>query len=225
ALELIETTRNEKFPRVSKFLGEDFLEKLFTTTHQSGNPTFSSHPKLTSSEVKNDVFDPHQMLKPLFPSPILVKDSNSFLEKSDISLSLSEYETFIDHTKETNSGSTTTHVDYSLPNTTIHADISLPDLECFNFDFKPKPSELTSIIDFKICENILSATNVNFPPEKDHSPLFAYVVWIFLSFLTYPVVPPHLFSFENEDTFLTPTSQIIISLLYCQMYLISVKLS
>nr|GEY22051.1 hypothetical protein [Tanacetum cinerariifolium] len=37
---------------------EDFLEKLFTTNHQSGNPSFSSHPKLTSPEVKDDVFDP-----------------------------------------------------------------------------------------------------------------------------------------------------------------------
>nr|GEZ98749.1 hypothetical protein [Tanacetum cinerariifolium] len=37
---------------------EDFLEYLFATNHQSGNPTFSSHPKLTSLEVKDDVFDP-----------------------------------------------------------------------------------------------------------------------------------------------------------------------
>nr|GEV07996.1 reverse transcriptase domain-containing protein [Tanacetum cinerariifolium] len=36
---------------------EDFLEKLFLTNHQSGNPTFSSHPNLTSSEVKDDIFD------------------------------------------------------------------------------------------------------------------------------------------------------------------------
>nr|GEU94928.1 reverse transcriptase domain-containing protein [Tanacetum cinerariifolium] len=37
---------------------EDFLENLFSTNHQSGNPTFSSHPELTSPEVKDDVFDP-----------------------------------------------------------------------------------------------------------------------------------------------------------------------
>nr|GEW47171.1 reverse transcriptase domain-containing protein [Tanacetum cinerariifolium] len=35
-----------------------FLEDLFSTNHPSGNPTFSSHPELTSSEVKNDIFDP-----------------------------------------------------------------------------------------------------------------------------------------------------------------------
>nr|GEZ96841.1 hypothetical protein [Tanacetum cinerariifolium] len=141
---------------------EDFLEELFTTNHQSGNPTFSSHLKLTSPEVKDDVFDPEggnvlieklldldstkdprkkilninlllakikflndnhtpdHVLKPLSPSPIPVEDSDSFLEKSDTSLtyldiSLPEFETFINHTKETNSGSTTTHADYSLP--------------------------------------------------------------------------------------------------------------
>nr|GEX95497.1 hypothetical protein [Tanacetum cinerariifolium] len=68
--------------------------------------------------------------------------------------------------------------------TTIHADISLPDLECFNFDFKPDPGVLTSILDSEIRKKVPSATNVNLPPEKDHSPFFAYVVWIFLSFLT-----------------------------------------
>nr|GEX78128.1 reverse transcriptase domain-containing protein [Tanacetum cinerariifolium] len=37
---------------------EDFLENLFSTNHQSGNPIFSSHPNLTSPKVKDDVFDP-----------------------------------------------------------------------------------------------------------------------------------------------------------------------
>nr|GEV79892.1 copia protein [Tanacetum cinerariifolium] len=37
-------------------LSEDFLEHLFVTSHQSGNPTLSSHPDLTSSEVKDDIF-------------------------------------------------------------------------------------------------------------------------------------------------------------------------
>ncbi|GKF05847.1 hypothetical protein Tco_0036515, partial [Tanacetum coccineum] len=56
------------------------------------------------------------------PSPFLipVADSDSFLEESDTSLSyldnsLPEFETSNDHTKETRSGSTTTHANYSLP--------------------------------------------------------------------------------------------------------------
>nr|GEY84267.1 reverse transcriptase domain-containing protein [Tanacetum cinerariifolium] len=36
---------------------EDFLEDLFSTNHQSGNPTFSSHLNLTSPEVKDNLFD------------------------------------------------------------------------------------------------------------------------------------------------------------------------
>nr|GEU43359.1 reverse transcriptase domain-containing protein [Tanacetum cinerariifolium] len=37
---------------------EDFLEDLFSTKQPSGNPTFHSHPGLTSSEVKNNIFNP-----------------------------------------------------------------------------------------------------------------------------------------------------------------------
>nr|GEY65312.1 hypothetical protein [Tanacetum cinerariifolium] len=53
----------------------------------------------------------------LFPIPI--DNSDSFIEKSDTSLSYSdnslpEFETFSDHTEETSSGSTTTHADNSL---------------------------------------------------------------------------------------------------------------
>ncbi|GJX60953.1 hypothetical protein Tco_0292343 [Tanacetum coccineum] len=49
-----------------------------------------------------------------------------------------------------------------------------------------------------------STTNVNVPLEDDQSSLFAYVVWIFLAFLTYPVVPPYLLSTRNEDTIFDP---------------------
>ncbi|GKG15010.1 hypothetical protein Tco_0354610, partial [Tanacetum coccineum] len=35
-------------------------------------------------------------------------------------------------------------------------------------------------------------------------PLFAYIVWIFLPFLTYPVAPPYLLSYGNEDTIFDP---------------------
>nr|GFB32748.1 hypothetical protein [Tanacetum cinerariifolium] len=86
---------------------------------------------------------------------------SDFISSDD---SLPEFEIFYFDIEEKNSGSTT-----------IHADISLSDLESFNFDFKPDPSELTSIVDSGICENIPSATNANFPPEEDHSSLFAYV--------------------------------------------------
>ncbi|GJY13208.1 hypothetical protein Tco_0382517, partial [Tanacetum coccineum] len=82
--------------------------------------------------------------------------------------------------------------------TTIHADISLPDLECFYFKSKPDPGDLTYIIDPGIRENVSSTF------EDDQSPLFAYVVWIFLPFLTHPVTPPYFLSCGNEDTIFDP---------------------
>nr|GEU68073.1 putative reverse transcriptase domain-containing protein [Tanacetum cinerariifolium] len=170
---------------------------------------------------------PDRVLKSPSPLHIPVEDSDSFFKKSDTSLSYSnnslpKFKTFSDHTKETSSGSTTTHADNSLPkydsflfeieldqgkltsknsgSTTIHAYISLLVFNHFDFKIEPDPGELTSSVDSGIHENVLSATNVKLSPEDDQSPLFAYVVWIFLSFLTYPVAPPYILSFGNEDT-------------------------
>nr|GEY07317.1 retrovirus-related Pol polyprotein from transposon TNT 1-94 [Tanacetum cinerariifolium] len=44
------------FINVFKNSSEYFLEDLFSN-QPSGNPTFSSHPELTSPKVKNDIFD------------------------------------------------------------------------------------------------------------------------------------------------------------------------
>ncbi|GJV64308.1 hypothetical protein Tco_1475136 [Tanacetum coccineum] len=145
-------------------------------------------------------------------------------------LSLPDYKAFYvdnDHFKERSSGSTTTHVDFSQYDSFIfdlsndhfppadrsdlnHEEFAdelthimpLPELECFKFKIEPDPGDLTSI-DPGIRKNV-STTNVNVPLEDDQSSLFAYVVWIFLAFLTYPVVPPYLLSTRNEDTIFDP---------------------
>ncbi|GJU81290.1 hypothetical protein Tco_1283655 [Tanacetum coccineum] len=62
--------------------------------------------------------------------------------------------------------------------------ISPPEYDCFYFKSEPDPGELTSIVDIRIRVNVLSTTNVNLPFEDDQSPLLAYIVWIFLPFLT-----------------------------------------
>nr|GEZ34240.1 hypothetical protein [Tanacetum cinerariifolium] len=54
---------------------------------------------------------------------------------------------------------------------------------------------------------------------------FSNVVRIFPSFFTYPMNSSILLSSGSEDTTLTPTSSIIISILLCRVYLIGVKLS
>nr|GEY47440.1 hypothetical protein [Tanacetum cinerariifolium]GFA03349.1 hypothetical protein [Tanacetum cinerariifolium] len=128
---------------------------------------------------------------------------NSFLEENDTSdNSLPETEILCFDIEEKNSGSTT-----------IHADISLLDLECFYFKSEPNPGDLTSIIDLRIREIIPSATNVNLSPEDDQSPLFAYVVWIFVRFLTYPIAPPYILFSRNEDTIFDPGISIYHSLM------------
>nr|GFB32084.1 hypothetical protein [Tanacetum cinerariifolium] len=180
-------------------------------------------------ESLNDNPTPDHVLKPLSPFPIPIEDNDSYLDNSlpefdtfyhteetnsgstttHADYSLPKYDSFLFEI-ELDQGELTSITFYfdieekNSGSTTIHADISLSDLKCFKFDFKPDLCELTSIVDFGIHENDLSTKNVNLPPEEDHSPLFAYVVWIFLSFLTYPMVPPHLLSFGNEDTIFDP---------------------
>nr|GFB14479.1 hypothetical protein [Tanacetum cinerariifolium] len=68
----------------------------------------------------------------------------------------------------------------------------------------PDHGELMSVLNSEIRENLLSTTLVNLPIEDDHSPLLAYVVWIFVSYLTYLVIPPYLHPFGNEDTIFDP---------------------
>nr|GEZ86591.1 hypothetical protein [Tanacetum cinerariifolium] len=145
--------------------------------------------------------------------------------------SLPEFENFCFDLEEISSGSTTTQSDISLPeydsfifdlsndhfpltdrSDSTHEEfgdepahiISPPEYECFYFGNLPDPGELISSLNSGIRENLSSTTCVNLPVEDDHSPLLAYVVWIFLSYLTYPVIPPHLYSFGNEDTIFDP---------------------
>nr|GFB53772.1 hypothetical protein [Tanacetum cinerariifolium] len=157
--------------------------------------------------------------------------SGSTTTHSDISLP--EYEAlsfYDDHIEEISSGSTTTQSDISLPGydsfifdllndqfpPTDRSDltheefcdepahiISSPKYDCFYFRNLPDLGELIFSLNIGIRENF-STTRMNLPVEDDYSPLLAYVVWIFLAYLTYPVIPPHLHSFGNEDTNFDP---------------------
>nr|GFA24840.1 hypothetical protein [Tanacetum cinerariifolium]GFA29052.1 hypothetical protein [Tanacetum cinerariifolium] len=135
-------------------------------------------------------------------------NSGSTTTHSDISLS--DYEAFSfydDHIEEISSGSTTTQ-----------SDISLPEYDSFIFDLSNDQFPPTDRSDFTHEEfgdepaHIISPPEYdcfyfrNFPDpvENDYSPLLAYVVWIFLAYLTYPVIPPHLYSFGNKDTIFDP---------------------
>nr|GFB58676.1 hypothetical protein [Tanacetum cinerariifolium] len=122
-----------------------------------------------------------------------------------------------DHVKEISSGSPTTQSDISCSeydsfifdfaneefvNELAHI-ISPPEYDCFYFKDLPDPGELMSVLNSEIREN-LSTTSVNSPIEDDYSPFLAYVVWIFVAYLTYPVIPPYLHPFGNKDTIFDP---------------------
>nr|GFC95909.1 hypothetical protein [Tanacetum cinerariifolium] len=116
--------------------------------------------------------------------------SGSPTTHSDISLS--EYDSFIFHLANEEFVDELTHI------------ISPPEYDRFYFKDLPNPGELMSVLNFRIREN-LSITLVNLPIKDDYSPLLAYVVWIFLAYLTYPVIPPYLHPFGNEDTIFDPS--------------------
>nr|GEY04697.1 hypothetical protein [Tanacetum cinerariifolium] len=184
------------------------------------------HLLIANIEALKDNLTPSEFLtKSSSTSP------KSFLEETNtFHNSLPESENFYFDLEEISSGSTTTHSDISLseydsfvfdpsndqfPPTNrsdfTHEEfadelahiISPPENDCFYFRDLPDPGELISIFNFEIHEN-LSTTCVNLPIEDDHSPLLAYVVWIFLAYLTYPVIPPYLHPFRNEDTIFDP---------------------
>nr|GEW20209.1 hypothetical protein [Tanacetum cinerariifolium] len=149
-------------------------------------------------------------------------------------ISLLDYEAFYfydDHIEEISSGSTTTYSDISLSEYDLFmfdfsndqfpptdrsdftheefADelthiISPPEYDCFYFRNLPDPGELISILNSRIYENLSSTTRVKLPVKDDHSPYLVYVVWIFLAYLTYPIIPPYLHLFGNEDTIFYP---------------------
>ncbi|GJY12699.1 reverse transcriptase domain-containing protein [Tanacetum coccineum] len=168
---------------------------------------------ITNIESLKDNPTPDRVLKSLSSFPIPIKESDSFFEKSDTSLSYSdkslpEFETFSDDTEETRSGSTITH-----------ANKSLPEYDLFLFEIEPDQDELTNVVieevdTFLVPEDsIPSSIESNFDPgggeivlspnvEDDDS--FTFVIQTFLPFLTYPVDSPLLLSSGSEDTIFDP---------------------
>ncbi|GJU48006.1 hypothetical protein Tco_1217561 [Tanacetum coccineum] len=94
--------------------------------------------------------------------------------------------------------------------------ISPPEYDCFCFKIEPELGNLT----MDVVEDIFPTREprVHVPNVLPTHPtlhldldfilfsdsLFAYIVWIFLPFLTYPVAPPYLLSCGNEDTIFDP---------------------
>ncbi|GKB56401.1 hypothetical protein Tco_0912587 [Tanacetum coccineum] len=93
--------------------------------------------------------------------------------------------------------------------------ISLPEYDCFYFKNEPDQGNFTMDVVEYIFNNPIREPRVHVLPTHptlhldlnfilSSDSLFAYVVWIFLPFLTYPVAPPYLLSCGNEDTIFDP---------------------
>ncbi|GJY08462.1 hypothetical protein Tco_0375516 [Tanacetum coccineum] len=98
--------------------------------------------------------------------------------------------------------------------------ISLPEYDHFCFKIKPELGNLTmDVVDDILptreprvhVPNVLP-THPTLHMDMDFillsEPIFAYIVWIFLPFLTYPVAPPYLLSCGNKDTIFDPSISI-----------------
>nr|GFB83309.1 hypothetical protein [Tanacetum cinerariifolium] len=87
--------------------------------------------------------------------------------------------------------------------------ISAPEYDCFHFMVEPNSRDFTKDVVENISPtkepHVLTALpthptlqlNMKFQPSSEY--LFAYVVWIFLPFLVYSVVPCNLLSLRTED--------------------------
>ncbi|GJU08748.1 hypothetical protein Tco_1125178 [Tanacetum coccineum] len=88
-----------------------------------------------------------------------------------------------------------------------------PEYDHFFFKIEPEMGNLTMDVVNDIfptreprvhVPNVLPTFNLHLDFILLSEPLFAYIVWIFLSFLTYLVAPPYLLSCGNEDTIFDP---------------------
>nr|GFA08542.1 hypothetical protein [Tanacetum cinerariifolium] len=203
-------------PEVEEIEDDNLREKLLNVhllisniKALKNNPTQSSDCKTKSSSISLNSFLEetntfHNSLPEFenFYFDLGEISSGSTTTHSDISLP--DYEAFYfddDHVKEISSGSITTHSDISLSEYDsfifdfaneefayeLAPIISPPEYDCFYFRDLPDLGELMSVLNSGIREN-LSTTLVNLPIEDDYSPLLAYVVWIFLAYLTYPII-------------------------------------
>ncbi|GKA55295.1 hypothetical protein Tco_0754244 [Tanacetum coccineum] len=158
---------------------------------------------------------------PTPPSNFMTKSSstspNFFLEETNtFDNSLPESETFCFDLEEISSGSTTTRSDYSLRDYEAFCNDHIkeksfvanePELGEFTMDvvddiFDNPIRELRFHVPNIVPTHPTLHLDLNFILSSDS--LFAYVVWIFLPFLTYPVAPPYLLPSENEDTIFDP---------------------
>nr|GEW12587.1 hypothetical protein [Tanacetum cinerariifolium] len=173
-----------------KLLNINLLIANIKALKDNPTPSFNFMTKSSSTSLnflleETNTFDNSLPESETFYFDLEEISSGSTTTRFDISLS--EYEAFCDdHVKEIGSGSTSTHSDCSLYDSFIF-DLPINLLPpAYRSDFYEFTDEFAHII---------------FLPDES---LFAYVVWIFLPFLSYSVAPQYLLSLGNEDTIFDP---------------------
>ncbi|GJV54391.1 hypothetical protein Tco_1450132 [Tanacetum coccineum] len=157
------------------------------------NPLFDLDEEIASTKTPEDLQANSNAIESLPPSHIPVADNDSLMEEIDL---------FLADDGSIPPGIESDDVDSVDDDTSI----SLPECRIVYVDY---PNSGNSTID--VVEDIpVDVPNV-LPThpilEQDFIPtseFFAYVVWIFLPFLAYPVIPPSLLSFKDEDTIFDP---------------------
>nr|GEY85806.1 hypothetical protein [Tanacetum cinerariifolium] len=224
--EIEDDNLHEKLLNSSSTCPKSFLEE--TNTFDNSLPEF-----------ENFFFD----LEEISSGSTTTHSNISFLDYEDFSF-------YDEHIEEISSGSTTTHSDISLSEydsfnfdlsndqfpPTDRSDftyeeftdelthiISPPEYDCFYFRNLPDPGEWIPILNFRIRENLSFITRVNLPVEDDRSPLLAYVVWIFLAYLMYPVIPLIFTYSRMKIPSLTQASPLIVFIRSSRVYLIGVE--
>ncbi|GJZ44201.1 hypothetical protein Tco_0591456 [Tanacetum coccineum] len=132
-------------------------------------------------------------IESLPPSHIPVADNDSLMEEIDL---------FLADDGSIPPGIESDDVDSVDDDTSI----SLPEFESFYVDYPNSGNSTIDVVeDIPVdVPNILPTHPIL---EQDFIPtseFFAYVVWIFLPFLAYPVIPPSLLSCGDEDTIFDP---------------------
>nr|GFB74978.1 hypothetical protein [Tanacetum cinerariifolium] len=166
-----------------KLLNVNLLIAKIEALNANPTPSFDCKTKSPSTSLKS-----------------LLEETNAFDN------SLPKFKTFCFDVKEISSGSTTTHPDISLSEYKVFHDDHVKEIkhDCFLFKVEPNSRDFTKDVVENISPtkepqvlNVLPThptLQLNMKFHSSSESLFTYVVWIFLHFLVYSVVPYYLLS-------------------------------
>ncbi|GJS62934.1 hypothetical protein Tco_0677498 [Tanacetum coccineum] len=162
----------------------------------SGSPTTPSDlslPDYKAFYIDNDHFKEKSSGSTIPPSHIPVADNDSLMEEIDL---------FLADDGSIPPGIESDDVDSVDDDTSIF----LPEFESFYVDYPNSGNSTIDVVE-DIPVDVPNVLPTHLILEQDFIPtseFFAYVVWIFLPFLAYPVIPPSLLSCGDEDTIFDP---------------------